>query len=85
MLKRNENFVVGTAKNMFRIWKECNFLNHDTFPRLHSRVDSVQVLFSDVGKLPTKLESRFDDFTADELKKLDNFVFNVCLKTYFTQ
>ena len=78
MLKRNENFVVGTAKNMFRIWKECNFLNHDTFPRrLHSRVDSFQVP-SDVGKLPTKLESGFDGFTADEQNKLDNFVFNVC-------
>lgn len=52
---------------MIKIWKEKGYLDHQTFPVLQMRVDSA-VVSSDVGKLPTKLESGFDGFTADELK-----------------
>lgn len=52
---------------MLRIWKEKNYLNKNTFPLLQSRVDSA-IVPSELGKLPTKIESGFDAFTADELK-----------------
>ena len=52
---------------MIKIWKEEGFLDHQTFPVLQARVDST-VVSSDVGKLPTKLESGFDGSTADDLK-----------------
>eukprot|EP00111_Clytia_hemisphaerica_P009347 TCONS_00027435-protein len=61
------NLFLGTSKLMIKIWKENGYLDHHTFPVLQSRVDSA-VVSSDVGKLPTKLESGFDGFTADELK-----------------
>ena len=52
---------------MINIWKEHDYLNKTTFPLLQQRVDAACVP-SDIGKLPTKLESGFEGFTADELK-----------------
>lgn len=61
------NLFLGTAKKMIVIWKDIGYLNNKTFPILQQRVDAACVP-SDIGKLPTKLQSGFDGFTADELK-----------------
>ena len=59
-----EIFVIcisGTAIHLMKIWEENNILEPHHFNEIQERIVS-----SDLGKLPTKIESAFDGFTADE-------------------
>ena len=49
------------------LWKELNILNKNVFDQIQDRVDRASAP-SDIGKIPNKIESGFDGFTADQWK-----------------
>ena len=53
--------IAGTVIHLMKIWEENNILEPHHFNEIQERIVS-----SDLGKLPTKIESAFDGFTADE-------------------
>ena len=53
--------IAGTAIHLMKIWEENNILEPHHFSEIQERIVS-----SDLGKLPIKIESAFDGFTADE-------------------
>ena len=61
--------IVGTAIHLMKIWQENNILEPHHFNEIQERVNKT-IVSSDLGKLPTKIESTFDGFTADEWKNL---------------
>ena len=60
-------FKKGTAKHLMKIWKEYKILKTADFVEIQKRVNQA-IVPSDIGKLPTKIESASDGFTADEWK-----------------
>ena len=58
-------WIAGTEKYIMKIWKENNILESHHFNEIQERVNKA-IVPSDLGKLPTKSESAFDGFTADE-------------------
>ena len=58
-----------------KIWKENNILESHHFNEIQERVNKA-IVPSALGKLPTKTESAFDGFTADEWK---NFTLIFCI------
>ena len=61
------NLFLGTAKHMLNLWRANNILDNDKFDQIDSRLQGIEAA-SDVGKLPTKLVSSYNKFTADEFK-----------------
>ena len=59
--------IAGTAKHLMKIWKENNILEPHHFIEIQERVNKA-IVPGDLGKLPTKIESAFDGFAADEWK-----------------
>ena len=57
--------IARTAKHFMKIWKENNILEPHYFNEIQERVNKT-IVPRDLGKLPTKIESAFDGFTADE-------------------
>ena len=53
-----------------KIWKENNIIEHHHSNEIQERVNKA-IVPSDLGKLPTKIESAFDEFIADKWK---NFI-----------
>ena len=58
---------LGTAKHILKIWKELEYIDKTTFRKIQEKANEFEVP-CDVGKLPRKIESCFDGFTADEYK-----------------
>lgn len=61
------NLFLGTAKHMLKIWKELGYLNKPALESIQEKCDQFTIP-CDVGKLPRKIVSGFDGFTADEFK-----------------
>ena len=59
--------IEETAKNLIKIWKENNKFEPHHFNEIQERINNA-ILPSDLGNLPTKIESAFHGFTADEWK-----------------
>ena len=53
-----------------KIWKENNIIEPHHFNEIQERVNKA-IVPSDLGKLPNKIESAFDEFIADKWK---NFI-----------
>jgi len=73
------NLFMGTAKLMTKIWKESGLINRNIQLTMQDRVDQF-VIPSDVGKIPRKIVSGFDGFTADEYKNWTILFSVYCLK-----
>ena len=54
-------------KKVMKTWTKVGILNKVVFAKLQDKVDKA-ICPSDVGKLPSKIASAFDGFTADEFK-----------------
>lgn len=61
------NLFLGTSKHLLKIWKELGYLSKPTLEKIQQKTDSF-VVPADVGKIPNKIVSSFDGFTADEYK-----------------
>ena len=61
------NLFLGTAKHILNIWKSEDLLDEQKFSMIEENFEKIEAA-SDVGKLPTKVLSAYNKFTADELK-----------------
>ena len=61
------NLFLGTAKHVFNLWKNENIMDSKKLEEIDEKLQGIQAA-SDVGKLPTKLITAFNKFTADEFK-----------------
>ena len=61
------NLLLGTAKNMMKIWKESGLISNADFEDIQHNVDSIN-LPAGIGRIPRKIESGFADFTAEQWK-----------------
>lgn len=61
------NLFLGTAKHILNIWKSENLLDEQKLSKIEDNFENIEAA-SDVGKLPTKVLSAYNKFTADELK-----------------
>lgn len=61
------NLFLGTGKRMLSIWIEQNYLNNSHFLSIQEFIDAMTVP-SDIGRIPSKIASRFSGFTADQFK-----------------
>ena len=67
--------IAETAKHLIKTWKEKNIPELHHFHEIQERVNKA-IVPSNLGKLPTKSESVFDGFTADEWKYI-TFIFSI--------
>ena len=61
------NLFLGTGKRILSLWIDCNLLNKTHFEEIQRFVDSM-VVPSDVGRIPSKINSGFAGFKADQFK-----------------
>lgn len=61
------NLMLGTTKKMLKIWKELNLLDEKDLKLLQKRINKLKVP-SSIGRIPSKIASRFKGFTADQFK-----------------
>ena len=61
------NLFMGTAKLMIKIWKELKFIDRNAQEKMQEKANQF-VVPSSIGKLPKKIVTGFDGFTADEYK-----------------
>ena len=61
------NLLLGTAKNMMKIWKESGLISNADFEDIQHNVDSIN-LPAGIGRIPRNIESGFADFTAEQWK-----------------
>ena len=61
------NLFLGTGKRILSLWIDCNLLNKTHFEEIQHFVDSM-VVPSDVGRIPSKINSGFAGFKADQFK-----------------
>ena len=61
------DFFLGTSKKILTIWKELGYLNKASLEKLQEKTNEF-VVQCDIGKIPQKIASSFDGFTADEYK-----------------
>ena len=61
------NLFLGTAKKMFKLWIELDFLRFAALRKVDDRISSLSIPFQ-VGRIPTSISSNFGNFTAAEWK-----------------
>ena len=61
------NMLLGTAKHMLAVWKECKILTPEHLDAIQSLIDQF-IVPSDIGRIPHKIASSFSSFTADQWK-----------------
>ena len=61
------NLFLGTSKHMMEVWQKANIINAKDVAVIQDKVNSM-IPPSDVGRIPAKISSNFNDFTADEWK-----------------
>ena len=59
------NLLLGTAKNITRIWCEKGLISSSEMQHIQSNVNSINVPV-DVGRIPSNIASSFYGFTADQ-------------------
>ena len=59
------NLFLGTPKVMIAIWRSIGVFSDDSLKAMQSIIDGV-VIPTDMGRIPRKIASGFDSFTADE-------------------
>lgn len=58
------NLFLGTGKHMISVWIEQKIISRDHFHDIQALIDNMTVP-SDIGRIPSKLESGFAGFKAD--------------------
>ena len=61
------HILLGTAKHVKALWKKENILNETIGEHAQEIVDKF-VTPSDIGRIPFKISSGFNSFTADQWK-----------------
>ena len=61
------NLFLGTGKRMISVWIDKGWLTKQHFKTIQQFADSL-VVPSDVGRIPSKIESGFSSFKADQFK-----------------
>ena len=61
------NLFLGTSKHMMEVWQKANIINAKDLAAIQDKVNSM-IPPSDVGRIPAKISSNFNDFTADQWK-----------------
>ena len=61
------NLLLGTAKHVMSVWKEKGIIKSTQLEGIQSKVDCFQTP-SDVGRIPSKIQSGFAGFTAEQWK-----------------
>ena len=64
---RMHNLFLGTGKRMLSLWMKENLLSVSHFESTQNFVDRMNVP-SDIGRIPTKINSGFSGFKADQFK-----------------
>ena len=57
------NLLLGTAKHVMSVWKEKGIIKSTQLEGIQSKVDCFQTP-SDVGRIPSKIQSGFAGSTA---------------------
>ena len=73
------NLLSGTAKHCIDIWKSTGLLSSDHFCDIQKKVDNFTCP-NDVGRIPSKIQSSFSGFTADQWKSWTVLFSLYCLK-----
>lgn len=81
MIDPMHNLLLGTAKRLMKVWKQNEVLNEEAFCTIQSWVDKF-VIPSDIGRIPSKIQSEFNGFTADQWKHWILLYSLVCMKNY---
>ena len=68
---------LGLAKTTLKVWKEKELIKDKHFDLLQRRVDAV-IPPPEIGRIPSKISTRFSGFTADQWKNW------VCYYSAFT-
>ena len=61
------NLFLGTSKHVMEVWQKANIISAKDLGVIQDKVNSM-IPPSDVGRIPAKISSNFNDFTADEWK-----------------
>lgn len=61
------NLLLGTAKHVLSVWKDLGTLSRKHFDDIQLKVNSF-LAPDDVGRIPSKIESGFASFTAEQWK-----------------
>ena len=73
------NLFLGTAKYLIKnVWIQQDILTKSTMMAIQNTIDSMSVP-TDLGRIPCKIQSGFDHFTADQLKNWVNLYSIPCL------
>ena len=73
------NLFLGTAKHMVKnVWIKQNIITKSSLPVIQKVIDDMKVP-TDIGRIPRKIESGFDHFTADQYKNWVNLYSVPCL------
>lgn len=59
------NLLLGTAKNMTKLWCELGFLSSSNLQEIQQKVNAINVPL-DIGRIPSNIASSFYGFTADQ-------------------
>ena len=62
-----QNLFLRSANHLLKVFKENGYLSKSNLQKIQEKTDSF-VVPHDVGKIPYKIVSSFDGFTADEYK-----------------
>ena len=73
------NLLFGTAKHMMSVWSELGLITVSHYKDIQSNVDSFFTP-QDVGRIPTKIESGFSGFKADQWRNWTSIFSLYCLK-----
>ena len=73
------NLLLGTAKHYVDVWKQKGLLSSETLLEIQKKVDSF-CCPSDVGRIPSKIQSSFSGFTADQWRSWTVLFSLFCLK-----
>ena len=61
------NLFLGTSKHVMEVWQKENLITASDLVIIQERVNSMNPP-PDIGRIPSKISSNFNDFTADEWK-----------------
>ena len=73
------NLLLGTAKHMMSVWVELGLTTSSNYKEIQSKVDSFSTP-QDIGRIPTKIETGFSSFKADQWRNWTSIFSLYCLK-----
>lgn len=75
------NLLLGTAKHILNLWKSHGILDSKCFESIQKKIDSF-VTPGDVGRIPSRIQSGFAGFTADQWRNWTLLYSLCCLKEF---